>query len=121
MDTFMIQRMGAEDGPHTVEALRSMAIGGVIAGNTMVRRTSGGGWFSVNDVPGVFSRKEWMVALLLSFFVGGLGIDRFYLGQTSLGVVKLITCGGLGIWALIDLIMIAMNKLPDNEGLPLRK
>lgn len=66
-------------------------------------------------------RKSWLVALLLSFFVGYLGVDRFYLGYTGLGVVKLLTCGGLGIWALIDFIMIALNKLPDAKGNPLEK
>ena len=53
--------------------------------------------------------------------MGILGIDRFYLGYTGLGILKLITCGGLGIWALIDLILIAMGRLPDANGLPLRR
>lgn len=49
---------------------------------------------------------EWKspgAAIALAFFVGGLGADRFYLGQTGLGIVKLITCGCVGIWSLIDL------------------
>jgi TM2 domain-containing membrane protein YozV len=65
--------------------------------------------------------KSWMVALLLSIFVGGLGADRFYLGYTGLGVAKLLTCGGCGIWSIIDMIMIIMNSLPDAEGNPLAK
>ena len=65
--------------------------------------------------------KEWLVTLLLSFFVGGLGVDRFYLGYTGLGILKLVTLGGCGIWWLIDLILIAMNKLPDAQGHPLRQ
>lgn len=60
--------------------------------------------------------KDWMVALLLSIFLGGLGIDRFYLGYIGLGVLKLITGGGFGIWWLIDLILIATGKLRDSEG-----
>jgi len=61
------------------------------------------------------------VALLLSFFLGVIGVDRFYLGYTGLGIVKLITLGGCGIWGLIDLIRIAMNSLPDAQGNPLQK
>ncbi len=70
---------------------------------------------------GQTSNKEWIVALLLSFFLGHLGIDRFYLGYTTLGVVKLITCGGLGVWHLIDFILIAMGNVPDANGLPLKR
>jgi len=60
--------------------------------------------------------KSWVVALLLSIFLGGLGIDRFYLGRIGTGILKLITCGGLGIWWLIDLIMIATGKMKDSKG-----
>lgn len=47
-----------------------------------------------------------IVAFILSFFLGGLGIDRFYVGDVLLGVLKLITCGGFGIWWLVDLFLI---------------
>jgi RNA polymerase subunit RPABC4/transcription elongation factor Spt4 len=60
--------------------------------------------------------KDWLVALLLSIFLGGLGVDRFYLGYVGLGILKLITGGGFGIWWLIDLILIATNKLRDSSG-----
>lgn len=60
--------------------------------------------------------KNWLVALLLSIFVGGLGIDRFYLGLIGTGILKLITFGGFGIWWLIDLILIATNTLKDSKG-----
>lgn len=61
------------------------------------------------------------MALLLSFFLGGLGIDRFYLGYSTLGVIKLITLGGCGIWTLIDFILILLNNIPDADGRPLQK
>lgn len=70
--------------------------------------------------PGQPGDKDWGSALLLSIFLGWLGIDRFYLGYTGLGVLKLITGGGCGIWALVDSILIAVNKLPDSNGKPLR-
>ncbi len=50
--------------------------------------------------------KDPIVALVLSICLGQLGIDRFYIGDTSLGVGKLITCGGLGFWTIIDWFLI---------------
>lgn len=60
--------------------------------------------------------KDWLVALLLSIFLGSLGVDRFYLGYTGLGILKLITCGGVGVWWLIDLILIATGSMKDSNG-----
>ena len=50
--------------------------------------------------------KEQTTALIISIFGGAYGIDRFYIGDTGMGVGKLLTCGGLGIWAIIDWFMI---------------
>jgi len=64
--------------------------------------------------------KDWATSLLLSVYLGFVGVDRFYLGYTALGVIKLLTLGGCGIWSLVDMILIALNKLPDSTGKPLR-
>ena len=51
--------------------------------------------------------KKWVAALIISILIGSLGIDRFFMGYIGLGILKLITFGGLGIWWLIDVILIA--------------
>jgi hypothetical protein len=120
--SYMVQRMGTEEGPYSVPDLQAQARAGYIRAQTMVRRADGvGTWFVAGEIPGVFSDKDWLIAVLLSFFVGVLGIDRFYLGYTGLGILKLITLGGCGIWALVDLILIAMGSVRDSNGLPLRR
>jgi hypothetical protein len=65
------------------------------------------------------SDKSFLVTWLLSLLLGVLGVDRFYLGKVGTGILKLITFGGLGIWALIDLILVLINKTRDKQGLPL--
>ena len=65
--------------------------------------------------------KDWLLALLLSIFLGGLGIHRFYVGKIGTGILQLITFGGCGIWALIDIILIATGKFTDSNGNLLQK
>jgi TM2 domain-containing membrane protein YozV len=60
--------------------------------------------------------KPFSTTLILSILLGGFGVDRFYLGFTMLGVLKLITGGGLGIWWLVDIILIATRKMTDAQG-----
>jgi len=65
------------------------------------------------------SGKSWSIALILSIFFGFFGFDRFYLGHIGLGVLKLFTFGGGGIWWIIDVILIAGRKVKDSEGIQL--
>ena len=60
--------------------------------------------------------KDWLTALLLSIFLGTLGVDRFYMGQSGLGIGKLLTFGGCGVWWLIDVILIATGSARDGKG-----
>ena len=66
------------------------------------------------------SDGRWLIALLLCFFIGCLGIHRFYVGKTGSGIAMLLTCGGCGIWALVDFIMILVNSFTDKDGRPLK-
>lgn len=62
-------------------------------------------------------RKSPTIALILSIFLGGLGIDRFYIGDIGLGIGKLLTLGGLGLWALIDWFLIMSATRSRNMSL----
>ena len=60
--------------------------------------------------------KSKTTAILLCLFWGGVGAHRFYLGRTKGGIGQLLTLGGLGWWALSDLIELCRNRLKDNDG-----
>ena len=66
--------------------------------------------------PAAGGGKSQLIALIIAFFLGGIGIHRFYLGYTWQGVVQLLTLGGCGFWALIDLIRIITGDLKPKDG-----
>jgi hypothetical protein len=66
--------------------------------------------------PAAEGGKSQLTAAILCFFLGALGIHRFYLGYTWQGVVQLLTLGGCGVWALIDFIRILMGTLQPKNG-----
>ena len=68
----------------------------------------------------VTEQKSWLVALLLSMFLGFCGADRFYIGRTRSAIVKLLSFGGVGVWWLSDLILILSDYRKDAKGQPLR-
>lgn len=72
-------------------------------------------------MPGMASRKLILPAAILCFFFGCLGVHRFYVGKIGTGILQLLTLGGLGIWTLIDFILIVIGSFRDKEGLKLEQ
>lgn len=70
---------------------------------------------------GEISTKSMVPAALLCFFLGGFGIHRFYVGKIGTGILMILTLGGLGIWTIIDFVMILLGSFKDKQGLPLRR
>ncbi|MDK1476328.1 TM2 domain-containing protein [Streptomyces sp. 549] len=68
-----------------------------------------------------YSDKSKIVAGVLQLVLGVLGVGRFYTGHIGMGVAQLLTCGGLGIWSLVDgILFLVSNDRTDSEGRPLR-
>ena len=67
-----------------------------------------------------YSEKSKIVAGVLQLVLGGFGAGRWYTGHYGIAVAQLLTCGGLGVWALIDGIMMLVGDVTDPQGRPLR-
>lgn len=117
--SWIIAVPGFSPEPVNVFQLRQMAISRTINPATPIKDSASGQIVPLAAVPGVYSKREYVPALLLSFSLGLLGVDRFYLGQTGLGIVKLLTLGGCYVWWIVDIFLMAFRKLNDKDGLPL--
>ena len=62
------------------------------------------------------STTDWLTLFLLTFFVGVLGVHRFYVGKICTGVLMLITLGGLGVWYLVDLLLVVTGQFTNKDG-----
>lgn len=62
------------------------------------------------------SDRNGIVCLLLCFFLGGIGVHRFYAGKVGTGILMIVTLGGFGIWSIIDFIMIVCGAFTDSDG-----
>lgn len=117
---FWVARDGRAVGPYDLHGLAALAVSGGLRSAAMLRRTDQDAWFPAREVPGLFSHREWFVALLLSLTLGVFGVDRFYLGQLWLGAAKLFTFGGLGLWYLVNVVLVALRRVRDVDRRPLR-
>lgn len=62
------------------------------------------------------SDKDWLITGILCLFFGYLGAHRFYVGKMGTAILMLLTCGGLGIWILIDFLTIISERFTDADG-----
>lgn len=110
---------GVADPQVDTATLQMWAIAGRIKATTLIKEISTGATYTAAQIPGVFSDKQYTTALILSILLGGLGVDRFYTGHVGLGIGKLLTAGGCGVWSIVDIILYATRKVNDAEGKPL--
>lgn len=67
------------------------------------------------------SDKSWSITLVFCIFLGVIGFHRFYVGKGGTAILMLLTFGGFGIWALVDLITIIINGFTDDDGNVVRR
>ena len=146
---YVIGANGSQYGPVDEATLKSWIAEGRVAAPSLSFKAGEAGWVplgSRSEFQGIFAAppagapggvavppvpgaapvgpnapKDWLVTLLLSIFLGTLGVDRFYLGYIGLGLLKLFTFGGCGIWWIVDVILIATGSITDAQNRPLVK
>jgi TM2 domain-containing membrane protein YozV len=64
-------------------------------------------------------QKSFVVTLLLCLLLGVVGVHRFYVGKVGTGILQIVTLGGLGVWVLVDFIVILTGSFKDKQGRPL--
>lgn len=124
MSMWTVKMPGEPEREMDTMTLQAWANAGKVTGDTVVIENSTQERWNAKQIAGVFSKRDWLVALLLSVFLGVLGVDRFYMGKVGTGILKLLlnlaTLFTFGlIWVVIDIILIATKKLSDKEGLKL--
>lgn len=62
------------------------------------------------------SQRSYVVTLFLAYFLGIFGIHRFYTGYVLIGIIQLLTCGCFGLWTVIDIISLTLNKYKDAQN-----
>jgi hypothetical protein len=76
--------------------------------------------YGVDHMGRPFSDKSKIVAGVLQLFLGGFGAGRWYTGHYGIAVAQLLTCGGCGVWSLVDGILMLVGNVTDPQGRPLR-
>lgn len=66
------------------------------------------------------SDNKFLITILLCWFLGVLGVHRFYTGHTTIGIIQLLTLGGCGIWTLIDFVIILTGNFKDSNGVKIK-
>ncbi len=88
--------------------------------NTQTQTTQNQPVIEVNKIDSVIKdmriSPEWMITLVLAFFLGVIGVHRFYNGKIGTGILTVLTLGGFGIWVIIDLVMVLFGKFTKKDG-----